>query len=183
MLEAATALFAERGYAGTSLENVASKSQVTRGAVYHHFNNKQALLEAVLGEQESQAVEKIMASAMATADPWEAAMNAVEAFLDRCCDPDYGRLVWLEGPIALGWDRFRECEERYFLGLVEQFVRALVDAGYVESTGLESTLRFIFWILGGAGLTLAETEEEDRPRVRNEWAALIRRSLGSLLVK
>ncbi|MGW5644638.1 TetR/AcrR family transcriptional regulator [Saccharopolyspora sp. NPDC003752] len=183
LLEAATALFAERGYAGTSLETVASKSQVTRGAVYHHFNNKQALLEAVLGEQESQAVEKIMASAMATADPWEAAMNAVEAFLDRCCDPDYGRLVWLEGPIALGWDRFRECEERYFLGLVEQFVRALVDAGYVESTGLESTLRFIFWILGGAGLTLAETAEEDRPRVRNEWAALIRRSLGSLLVK
>jgi AcrR family transcriptional regulator len=48
LLDEATALFAERGYAGTSLEDVASASQVTRGAVYHHFASKQALFEAVL---------------------------------------------------------------------------------------------------------------------------------------
>jgi AcrR family transcriptional regulator len=182
LLEAATALFAERGYAGTSLENVASASQVTRGAVYHHFDGKQALLEAVLDQQESRAVEEIMAAATAE-DSWEAAMNAVEAFLDKCCDPIYGRLVWQEGPTALGWNRFRECEEKYFLGLVEQFVRGLVEAGYMKSTGLDSTLRFTYWIIGGAGLTLAETAEEDRPRVRDEWAALIRQALGSLLAQ
>jgi AcrR family transcriptional regulator len=53
LLDEATALFAERGHAGTSLEDVASASQVTRGAVYHHFASKQALFEAVLGLQEA----------------------------------------------------------------------------------------------------------------------------------
>lgn len=182
LLEAATSLFSERGYAGTSLENVAAASQVTRGAVYHHFEGKQALLEAVLDQQESQAVEEIMASATA-ADPWEAAMTALEAFLDKCCDPTYGRLVWQEAPTALGWNRFRECEEKYFLGLVEQFVRGLVEADYVKATGIDSTLRFTYWIIGGAGLTLAETPEADRPRVRDEWAMLIRQALGGLLAK
>lgn len=164
------------------MENVASASQVTRGAVYHHFDSKQALFEAVLDQQECQAVEEIMAAATGE-DPWEAAMTAVEAFLDRCCDPTYGRLVWQEGPTALGWNRFRECEERYFFGLVEQFIRALVEAGYLEPTGAESTLRFAYWIFGGAGCTLAETAEMDRPRVRDEWATLIRQALGSLLTK
>src|SRR5215471_5564610 len=54
LLEEATTLFAERGYSGTSLEDVASASQVTRGAVYHHFASKQALFEAVLELQEAR---------------------------------------------------------------------------------------------------------------------------------
>ena len=97
LLDEATTLFAERGYAGTSLEDVASASQVTRGAVYHHFASKQALFEAVLDLQEERATTEILAAATA-ADPWDAAMLALDAFLTQCCDPVYGRLVWLEGP-------------------------------------------------------------------------------------
>src|ERR1700746_3335493 len=59
LLDEATVLFAERGYAGPSLEDVASASQVTRGAVYHHFASKQALFEAVLELQEARAMEGI----------------------------------------------------------------------------------------------------------------------------
>lgn len=181
LLEKATELFAERGYADTSLESVASASQVTRGAVYHHFASKQALFEVVLDQQESAVIEEIMATADAT-DPWEMAMLAIETFLDKCCDPTYGRLVWLEGPTTLGWHRWRECEEKYFLGLVEKFARILVDTGYLDPVGLDSTVRFIFWVIGGAGLALAETSDEERPRVRNEWSSLLRHALGGLRV-
>src|SRR6516225_9496794 len=97
LLAEATALFAERGYAGTSLEDVASASQVTRGAVYHHFASKQALFEAVLGLQETRVTAQVTAAAQSP-DPWQAAMLALGAYLDHCCDPAYGRLVWLEGP-------------------------------------------------------------------------------------
>ena len=99
LLDEATRLFAARGYAGTSLEDVASASQVTRGAVYHHFDGKQALFEAVLDAQEARAIAEITAAAIA-ADPLEAALQALDAFLDQCCDPVYGRLVWLEAPAA-----------------------------------------------------------------------------------
>ena len=182
LLDEATTLFAERGYAGTSLEDVASASRVTRGAVYHHFASKQALFEAVLDLQEQRATTEILAAAGA-ADPWEAAMLALDTYLTHCCDPVYGRLVWLEGPAALGWHRWRECEKKYSYGLVEQFIRDLVEGGYVDGRAFESLVQFSFWMLGGAGLAVAETPPEDKPRVRDEWRYLIGQAISSLRVK
>jgi AcrR family transcriptional regulator len=179
LLEEATALFARRGYAGTSLEDVASASQVTRGAVYHHFASKQALFEAVLDAQEERATAEVMAAATAE-DPWDAAMLALDAFLDQCCDPTYGRLVWLEGPAALGWHRWRECEEKYAYGLVERFIRDLIEAGYLEDRAADSLVRFSFWMLGGAGLALAEAPASDKARLREEWSYLIGRTINGL---
>jgi AcrR family transcriptional regulator len=182
LLEEATALFATRGYAGTSLEDVASASQVTRGAVYHHFASKQALFEAVLDLQEVRVTADVIAAA-STAGPWDGAMLALDAYLTHCCDPVYGRLVWVEGPAALGWHRWRECEKDHAYGLVERFIRDLVDAGYLHGTAFDSLVRFSFWMLGGAGLAVAEAPPEDKPRVRDEWRYLIGQSMSSLRVK
>jgi len=182
LLDEATMLFAERGYAGTSLEDVASASQVTRGAVYHHFASKQALFEAVLDLQEERATTEIVAAATA-ANPWDAAMLALDAYLTHCCDPVYGRLCWLEGPAALGWHRWRECEKKHSYGLVEQFIRDLVEGGYVENRAFDSLVQFSFWMLGGAGLAVAEAPPEDKPRVRDEWRHLIGQAISSLRVK
>jgi AcrR family transcriptional regulator len=179
LLAGATELFAERGYAGTSLEDVASASRVTRGAVYHHFASKRDLFEAVLYAQEARAIEEIAAAATA-GDPWDTAMLALDAFLRHCCDPVYGRLVWLEGPAALGWHRWRECEKKYAYGLVEGYVHAMVEAGYLHRRAVETLVRFCFWMLGGAGLALAEAAEADKPRLRDEWGYLIRRSFTAL---
>src|SRR2546429_9158214 len=128
LLDEATRLFAARGYAGTSLEDVAAASQVTRGAVYHHFDGKQALFEAVLDAQETRAIARITAAATA-ADPLDAARQALDAFLDQCCDPVYGRLVWLEGPTALGWHRWREGEPKDRSRLVRALITAPLPAG------------------------------------------------------
>ena len=182
LLEEATALFAERGYAGTSLEDVASASQVTRGAVYHHFASKQALFEAVLDRQEARATEEIIA-ASAAADPWESAMLGLDAYLTQCCDPVYGRLVWLEGPAALGWHRWRECEQEYAYGVVERFIRALIEGGYLEDRAVDTQVKYAFWMLGGAGLALAEAPEPDKPRLRDEWGYLIRRTMTGMRMK
>ena len=182
LLDEATTLFAERGYAGTSLEDVASASRVTRGAVNHHFASKQALFEAVLDLQEERATTEIVAAAGA-ANPWDAAMLALDAYLTHCCDPVYGRLVWLEGPAALGWHRWRECEKKYSYGLVEQFIRDLIEGGYVDGRAFDSLVQFSFWMLGGAGLAVAETPPEDKSRVRDEWRYLIGQAISSLRVK
>ncbi len=50
MMEKACALFAEKGYAGTSLTDIADAVGLTRGAVYYYFKNKEALLEAIVEE-------------------------------------------------------------------------------------------------------------------------------------
>jgi AcrR family transcriptional regulator len=181
LLDEATTLFAERGYAGTSLEDVASASRVTRGAVYHHFAGKQALFEAVLELQEARATAEVLAAAAAP-DPWDAALLALDTYLAHCCDPVYGRLVWLEGPAALGWHRWRECEKSYSYGLVERFIKDLVEAGYLGDRALGSLVQYAFWMLGGAGLAVAEAAPLDKPRVRDEWRYLIAQAITSLRI-
>ena len=68
-------------------------------------------------------------------------------------------------------------------GLVERFIRDLVDGGYLRDRAFESLVRFSFWMLGGAGLAVAEALPEDKSRVRDEWRYLIGQAIGSLRVK
>jgi AcrR family transcriptional regulator len=180
LLETATALFAERGFARTALEDVASATQVTRGAVYHHFASKRELFEAVLEALETRATGRVAAATAAVEDAWDAAMIGLEVFLDQCCDPVYGRLCWQEGPVALGWQRWKECEEKYAYGLTAQFVSSLMDAGYIERASPEIATRFVFALLGAIGSMLTDADETAKPRVRAECAALARRLLTGL---
>ena len=56
LVKSAADLFAERGYAGTSLDEVVSAARVTKGALYHHFAGKLALFQAVFDQCEAGAV-------------------------------------------------------------------------------------------------------------------------------
>ncbi|WP_072476356.1 TetR/AcrR family transcriptional regulator [Amycolatopsis australiensis] len=180
LLAAATRRFAENGFAGTALEDIAADIQATRGAIYHHFANKTALFEAVFEQLETEAFERSATAAARAPDPWSAAFAALDAFLDRCCDPVYGKLVWREAPIALGWLRWQAAEEQYAYGLVEQLVKALMDGGDIEPQPLEATTRLVFGMVGTAGMALAEASDADKPRVKAEYAAVIGRMAAGL---
>ena len=180
LLAAATRRFAEDGFAGTALEDIAADIQATRGAIYHHFASKKALFEAVFEELETGALEVSANAAARAADPWSAAFSALDAFLDRCCDPVYGKLVWREAPIALGWVRWQAAEEQYAYGLVEQLIKALVDGGDIDDQPLETTTRLVFGMVGTAGMALAEASDVDKPRLKAEYAAVIGRMATGL---
>lgn len=51
ILDAGLHVFAERGFAGAQLEDIARRADVTRGAFYHHFTNKADLYLAILQER------------------------------------------------------------------------------------------------------------------------------------
>lgn len=179
LLQAATRRFGDHGFTGTALEDVAADVQTTRGAVYHHFDNKTALFQEVFEELETEMIRQVAESIAAQAEPWKAAMAALDTFLDRCCDPVYGRVVWQEAPIALGWQRWRECEEKYAYGLIAQLVRTLVDSGDLPSLPLEPMARVTFHILGAAGMALAEAPERDKPRIRAEYEQVTKHLFSS----
>lgn len=183
ILEEATALFAERGYSATSLEDVASAAQVTRGAVYHHFAGKQALFIAVLEDQERHVIEQIAAVMLRHEDLWEGAIAAIDEFVDLCLDPTYSKLVWREGMAALGWQGLKECEEKFALGLIQRSVEAMVDAGYFERRAVDTTIRFVFHMFGAAGMMLAEAGPDDKQRMRDECAEIMKRMFNGLRVR
>ena len=183
LIDAATTLFVERGFSGTALADVAAAAQVTRGAVYHHFTDKRALFEAVLERLELEVMARVRERASTGTDPWDAAMRGLTAFLDHCSDPVYGRLCWQEGPIALGWKRWRECEMEYGYGLTEEFVSFLINSGYLVPAPLTTATRLVFAMIGETGLALSEVNDPvEKQRVRGEYEATIVRILEGLRV-
>jgi AcrR family transcriptional regulator len=182
LLETATRMFAADGFAATSLDDIATATQVTRGAVYHHFANKTALFVAVAEAQEQVVLEKAVAAALAAADPWSGAMAALDAFLDCCCDPLYGRLCWIETPIALGYQKWMDLEADHTLGLVEKFVATLTDAGEIAPSPAGTAAEMIFHLLGGAGVTIASATEDRRAVVRKECGTVLKAMVNGLRI-
>ncbi|WP_235537125.1 TetR/AcrR family transcriptional regulator [Nocardioides sp. Soil805] len=126
LVDVAEELFAEQGYAATSLEQVVSGARVTKGALYHHFSGKQALFDAVFGRVEATAGQAIQAALDRQSDPWEKADAGVRAFLEVVQRPDYRRVVVQDGPSVLGYERFREQEERSTFATVVEIVRMVL---------------------------------------------------------
>src|SRR5579884_289296 len=78
LLESAGRLFAEKGFAATSLDEVAAEARVTKGAVYHHFANKQAVFEAVADEAEAATAAAIVDAFQGKKDPWEGSIAGLD---------------------------------------------------------------------------------------------------------
>jgi AcrR family transcriptional regulator len=81
ILRAALDVFAERGFAGASLDDVASRDGVSKTLIYEHFASKRELQRALLETYVHEALDRIAAAA-AAAEPGEARLRAgLEAFL------------------------------------------------------------------------------------------------------
>ena len=174
LLAAATRRFAERGFAGTTLEDVATDIQATR-ARSTPLREQDGVVRGGVRAARNRRDGTVRGRGRAVPDPWPAALAALDVFLDHCCDPVYGRVVWQEAPIALGWRRWQAAEEQYAYGLIEQLLKALMDGGDIEDQPLETTTRLVFGMLGTAGLALAEASDVDKARLKAEYASIIGR--------
>jgi AcrR family transcriptional regulator len=175
-------MFLERGFGGTKLADVASEADVTRGAVYHHFKDKQDLFRAVLEWVEGEGMDEIRDAYLAHEDPVDGAFAAMNAYLDHGMDTDYAEIVLRQGPIALGWEQWKLCEEQYAAGLLEQIITSLVSSGRIPSLPIATTANITFTALGGCAMAIASAEPADRERVRTECGDVMVRLLSGLLV-
>lgn len=168
LLDAAARLFTERGFSKTSLDDVAADARVTKGAIYHHFSGKSGLFEALFDELEQSENGAARAAFVAQDDPTAGALAALDQFLLACSESVYGALVFREAPIALGWEAWRRCEEKYSYALMADMLTALQAAGRIPAHGGDALPNIAFGMLGAAGQLLARTPPEDRARVREE---------------
>ncbi|MEU8343617.1 transcriptional regulator, TetR family [Actinomadura meyerae] len=156
--------FAERGFAAVSAEELVRAAGLTRGALYHHFAGKQGLFEAVFEDLEAQAADRITAAMAATGgdDAWERASAGIRAFLEICSDPEYREIVLLQGPIALGWRRWRELDQRYLGTLLTDGLDALLGAAGRHRVGLASAA--FYGALTELALSIADADDPERAR-------------------
>ncbi len=128
LIEVATRLFAEHGYEGTSIEAVLSAAGVSRGALYHHFAGKEALFEAVVAAVSDQVTAELAETIQDSADPVDALRTAALAWIDLAADPVIQRVVLVDAPSVLGWDRWRAMDDGRTLGALRAMLQAVSDS-------------------------------------------------------
>ena len=162
LVDSALDLFTKRGYAGTSLEAIVKRARVTKGALYHHFTGKQALFEAAFDQVETAAMNRLSKVVAGDGTAWERAMAGIQEYVRVCLDPAHQRIVIHEAPVVMGWERWREAEEKFSYGLVRSTVEALVDAGEIESLPVEVTARILYGALSAGAEAIASSADPKR---------------------
>jgi AcrR family transcriptional regulator len=172
LVEVATTQFTEHGYGGTSLDSIVAGARVTKGALYHHFSGKQGIFEAVFAKVEDDAAAQIKAALRDSADPWEKALAGLRAFLAVVQEPTYQRVVIQEGPAILGYERFREQEERSSYGIVQDIVGSVLEASTYElDEPMKQTFsRIFFGAMSAAGESVSSADDPKRAVARIEAA-------------
>ncbi len=172
LVDIALEQFTEHGYAATSLDTIVSKARVTKGALYHHFSGKQALFEAVFEKTEADAANAMRKALKKSKDPWEKAALGLRAFLDVVQNRSYQRVVIQDGPAVLGYERFREQEERSTFGIVRDIVRAVLESSIYELSDdmVETFSRIFFGAMSAAGESVSTAEDPKLAVARVETA-------------
>jgi AcrR family transcriptional regulator len=140
---AAERLFVAHGYEETPTEAVLEAADMSRGALYHHFPGKQDLFAAVFEAVSSRAVERTRRKTRGGASPRETLVAGCLAWLAEARRPAVATILLDQGPQVLGWQRARDLENRYSLGLMKRAVQTAVDAGELEVADVELTARVI----------------------------------------
>ncbi|MGH3359439.1 MAG: TetR/AcrR family transcriptional regulator [Nocardioidaceae bacterium] len=162
LLENANRLFTERGYAGTSLDEIVRAARVTKGALYHHYGGKLDLFEDVFERAQKDASKYINRAVRKERDPWARAQAGLQAFLEVCQEPTYRRLVMQEAPVALGPERFTETEHSSTYGLVQKIVADLLKGAEIDDD-LRETFSYVFFgAMRSAGAFVADAEDAER---------------------
>ncbi len=174
LVEVATTQFGAHGYGGTSLDSIVAGARVTKGALYHHFSGKQAVFEAVFVAVENDASKRIKAALRGATDPWDKARAGLRAFLEIVLDPIYQRVVIQDGPAILGYERFREQEERSSYGIVQDIVGSVLEASTYElDDAMRQTFsRIFFGAMSAAGESVSSAEDPEQAVARIETAIL-----------
>jgi len=167
LIEAARALFAERGYADVGTEEIVRAAGVTRGALYHHFDGKRDLFDAVYERLEADLAQRIAAGALGAGvdDPLAAMRAGAETLLRACTEPEVQQIALLDGPSVLGWDRWREVAAEHGLGLIEGTLAAAVEAGAIPEQPIRPLAHLLMGALDEAAMLVARAEDPERMRV------------------
>jgi AcrR family transcriptional regulator len=181
LVAAARRLFAVRGFGGVGTEEIVQAAGVTRGALYHQFADKTALFEAVYEAIEQDLVQALGHRLLAAGgeDPIEALMLGADAWLDACREQEVQRIVLIDGPAVLGWQRWRDIGLRYGLGLVEGLLAQAIELGRIAPQAVSPLAHVLVGALDEAALYVALSE--DQVAASEEIRAVIASLLAGLL--
>ena len=145
LLDAARALFIEKGYADTGTPEIVAKAGLTRGALYHHFTDKADLLRAV-AEREARLVASAIEGSHAPSSHVRDELEVgTRAYFQAMSEPGRALLLLVIAPAALGTKT--SADLTHGIGMTqlrEGLSAALTDTGPNELDAMTDVLSAAF---------------------------------------
>ena len=178
LVTAGRRLFGTRGFAATSVEDIAREARVTTGALYHHFPTKAAVFESVFEQVHADLMEASLQAAGQATDAIELLTAGFGAFLDAVLEPEVQRIVISDAPAVLGLARFTELDEKFAFAAIAGQLRAARDAGRLRVEDPDTMARLFLGALTRGSMLIAAS---DQPKAtRDEVARAVRALLQGL---
>ncbi|HEX3796674.1 MAG TPA: TetR/AcrR family transcriptional regulator [Acidimicrobiales bacterium] len=167
LIGAARDLFGEHGYVDTSIDDVANKAGVTKGALYHHFKGKEDLFRAVFEQVHREVSDQAVAEFLGP-DSWESLLRGCALWVDAHLNPAVRRIVLQDARAVLGWNEVRAIENRFSAVALRGALRKAMHAGVIEKEPLRPLALLLIGMLSEACLYIAEADDpvEARAEVR-----------------
>jgi AcrR family transcriptional regulator len=178
-MAAARELFATRGYQAVPADEIVRAAGVTRGALYHHYSDKQGLFRAVVEELEKEVTAEVDAAFRAEPDVVSGMLSALRVFLDACLRDEIRQISLTDAPAVLGWASWREIEAEYGLGLLTGVLDEAVASGAVKPLPVRTLAQLVLSAVMEAARMIGEAK--DRAAARAEAEQVLGTWLTALL--
>ncbi|MDX6287082.1 MAG: hypothetical protein QOG53_2567 [Frankiales bacterium] len=183
IVTSARKLFAKKGYANTGTEEIVAKARVTRGALYHHFRDKEELFRVVADQLVSETLHKLVAEGTAgqfgTDDNiWNGFRRGFQAYLDACLEPAFQRIVIVDAPAIL---RDTPTRSDQAAAILERgWLERAMEEGYLIEAPVDALNALAAGLLTAASRYVAQaTDQATARREMGEALDVVLAALGS----
>ncbi|WP_312162610.1 TetR/AcrR family transcriptional regulator [Phenylobacterium sp.] len=171
LLEAGIAAFGEHGFDALSEDAIARRADLTRGALQYQFGGKKGLFAAAFDHVLQETARLIADQTMERAHSVAELGEGVGVLMDLALDPRRRRLLFVEAPVVLGWNDWREGLRRAFEPLLHHALGHWVEGGLISEHEVAGHAE----VLLGAGVQAALAQGAGDPRPRAALEAMIAR--------
>jgi AcrR family transcriptional regulator len=165
-MAAARELFATVGFQATLTEEIVRQAGLTRGALYHHFRDKEDLFLAVFEEVAAEVEQSLVhrSSGPTPTNAWELFQANSEVHLEAATqNAAYRQIVLTDGPAVLGWETW-SARRGGPLGKIAQYLEEAVSDGTLQPLPAEAMSHLLGAIGTGAVMYVAQAEDPVRAR-------------------
>ena len=181
ILKAGRLLFGERGFAATTIDDIAEQARVAKGAIYHHFATKEAVFAAVFDQVSRALVQEIDRAVRNEKDVLAAMVAGTQHYFAACAKGPTGQIILRDGPAVLGWERWREIDAQHFGGKIPRALVAAMDAGLIARQPVEPLARLLLGAVTEAAVACAG--RPDVLKAGNEYTRAFKSLLEALRLR
>ena len=178
LLSSARKSFTDHGYAATAMDELCTAAGLTRGALYHHFGDKQGLLKAVVAEMDVEMDQRLQQSFATANNTWAGLQQRCQLYLEMAQEAEIKRIILQDARAVLGQRSGTESQQ--CLTSLQSILQELMQAGTIHHTDSEALALLIHGSLTEASFWIADAQ--DSQQCLKHAVAAVQLLLNGLLV-